>query len=106
MEKNEFIERINNEYESFKRDLLNKTKEEIFDSSYEIEFKTNMREYLLNEDNETSDDIIKNLFEIDGSILDALFDIYLHCDTYYTFNDIGEEVIDYYEENFEDVEID
>lgn len=85
MKRNELIKRINEEYEIFKSDILNKSKEEIFERSDEINFKKNMREYLLNEDNELTDNTIENLSEINSAILDELYEVYLNTDTYYTF---------------------
>lgn len=106
MKRNELIKRINEEYEIFKSDILNKSKEEIFERSDEINFKKNMREYLLNEDNELTDNTIENLSEINSAILDELYEVYLNTDTYYTFDDLCEEIIGYYEEDYDDAEID
>lgn len=106
MERKELIKRINEEYEIFKSDILNKSKEEIFERSDEINFKKNMREYLLNEDNELTDNTIENLSEINSAILDELYEVYLNTDTYYTFDDLCEEIIGYYEEDYDDAEID
>lgn len=104
MKRNELIKRINEEYEIFKSDILNKSKEEIFERSDEINFKKNMREYLLNEDNELTDNTIENLSEINGAILDELYEVYLNTDTYYTFDDLCEEIIGYYEEDYDESE--
>lgn len=106
MERNKLIERINEEYEIFESDILNKSNEEIFERSDEINFKKNVREYLLNEDNELSEETIQNLSEIDGAILDELYEVYLNTDTYYTFDDLCEEILGYYEEEYDDEEID
>lgn len=106
MERKELIKRINEEYEIFKSDILNKSKEEIFERSDEINFKKNMREYLLNEDNELTDNTIENLSEINSAILDELYEVYLNTDTYYTFDDLCEEITGYYEEDYDDAEID
>lgn len=104
MKRNELIKRINEEYEIFKSDILNKSKEEIFERSDEINFKKNMREYLLNEDNELTDNTIENLSEINGAILDELYEVYLNTDTYYTFDDLCEEITGYYEEDYDESE--
>lgn len=106
MERKELIKRINEEYEIFKSDILNKSQEEIFERSDEINFKKNMREYLLNEDNELTDNTIENLSEINSAILDELYEVYLNTDTYYTFDDLCEEITGYYEEDYDDAEID
>lgn len=104
MERKELIKRINEEYEIFKSDILNKSKEEIFERSDEINFKKNMREYLLNEDNELTDNTIENLSEINSAILDELYEVYLNTDTYYTFDDLCEEITGYYEEDYDESE--
>lgn len=104
MKRNELIKRINEEYEIFKSDILNKSKEEIFERSDEINFKKNMREYLLNEDNELTDNTIENLSEINSAILDELYEVYLNTDTYYTFDDLCEEITGYYEEDYDESE--
>lgn len=104
MERKELIKRINEEYEIFKSDILNKSKEEIFERSDEINFKKNMREYLFNEDNELTDNTIENLSEINSAILDELYEVYLNTDTYYTFDDLCEEITGYYEEDYDESE--
>lgn len=104
MERKELIKRINEEYEIFKSDILNKSQEEIFERSDEINFKKNMREYLLNEDNELTDNTIENLSEINSAILDELYEVYLNTDTYYTFDDLCEEITGYYEEDYDESE--
>lgn len=106
MERNELKQKINEEYEEFKSHILNLTKEEIFERNYEIDFKTNMKEYLLNDDNEISDTVLENLSLIDGSILDELYGVYVESDTYYTFDDICEEILGYFEDSYDDAEID
>lgn len=92
MDRKQLIEKINIEYDEFKANTLNLTKEEIFNRSAEIDFKTNLKEYLTNDDNEISDTVLENLSLIDGSILDELYGVYVESDTYYTFDDICEEL--------------
>lgn len=100
MNRNEFNERIQNEFEKFRITTLNLTNEEIFEKSFEINFKTEMTEYLQNDDkvdNLTS----ANLELIEGSILDELFEIYLSNDTDYTDEDLFEKIIEIYFNSFE-----
>ena len=52
MERNELKQKINEEYEVFKNYILEQPKEEIFNRSAEIDFKTNIKEYLTNDDTE------------------------------------------------------
>lgn len=47
------VERIEKEYEEFKKDLLNKPKEEIYNSFDKISFYENIYEFLLNSEEET-----------------------------------------------------
>lgn len=106
MDRKQLIEKINIEYDEFKANTLNLTKEEIFERSYEIDFKTNLKEYLTNDDNEISDTVLENLSLIDGSILDELYGVYVESDTYYTFDDICEEILGYFEDSYDNAEID
>lgn len=106
MDRKQLIEKINIEYDEFKANTLNLAKEEIFERSYEIDFKTNLKEYLTNDDTEISDTVLENLSLIDGSILDELYGVYIESDTYYTFDDICEEILGYFEDSYDDAEID
>lgn len=106
MDRKQLIEKINIEYDEFKANTLNLTKEEIFERSYEIDFKTNLKEYLTNDDTEISDTVLENLSLIDGSILDELYGVYVESDTYYTFDDICEEILGYFEDSYDNAEID
>lgn len=102
MERQTLNERIQKDYEDFKKSTLELTKEEIFEAGFEIDFKTYFTEYLQNDANELSDKVINNLLAIDGSILDELFILYLDNDTYYTYDDMCEEIISFYEYDDED----
>ena len=106
MERKELIQKINEEYEVFRKYILDLSKEEIFDRSVEIDFKNNIKEFLTNEDNEISDTALKNLSLIDGSILDELYGVYIESDTYYTYDDICEEILGYFEDSYDNAEID
>ena len=104
MERKELIQKINEEYEVFRKFILDLPKEEIFDRSVEIDFKNNVKEFLTNEDNEISDTALKNLSLIDGSILDELYSVYIESDTYYTYDDICEEIIELFDIDYSDSE--
>ncbi len=106
MDRKQLIEKINIEYDEFKANTLNLTNEEIFNRSAEIDFKTNLKEYLTNDDTEIGDTALENLSLIDGSILDELYGVYIETDTYYTFDDICEEILGYFEDSYDDAEID
>ncbi len=106
MDRKQLIEKINIEYDEFKANTLNLTNEEIFNRSAEIDFKTNIKEYLTNDDTEIGDTALENLSLIDGSILDELYGVYVESDTYYTFDDICEEILGYFEDSYDDAEID
>lgn len=52
---------------------------------------------------------LNNLSTIEGSLLDTLLDIYLNSDTYYAYDDLCEEILDifdseFYEDNVDEVE--
>lgn len=102
MERNELKQKINEEYEVFKNYILEKPKEEIFNRSAEIDFKTNIKEYLTNDDTEIGDTALENLSLIDGSILDELYGVYIESDTYYTYDDICEEIVELFDTDYSD----
>lgn len=102
MERNELKQRINEEYEVFKNYILKQPKKEIFDRSAEIDFKTNIKEYLTNDDTEIGDTALENLSLIDGSILDELYGVYIESDTYYTYDDICEEIVELFDTDYSD----
>ena len=100
MERNEFNERIQKEYDEFKESTLKLAPEEIFEKAFEIDFKTYFTSYLQLEESDISDETIENLNSIEGSILDALFEIYLNNDTYYTYGDMCEEILEVFDSEF------
>lgn len=102
MERKELIQKINEEYEVFRKYILDLSKEEIFDRSVEIDFKNNVKEFLTNEDNEIGDTVLENLSLIDGSILDELYSVYIESDTYYTYDDICEEIVELFDTDYSD----
>lgn len=102
MERNELKQKINEEYEVFKNYILEQPKEEIFNRSAEIDFKTNIKEYLTNDDTEIGDTALENLSLIDGSILDELYSVYIESDTYYTYDDICEEIVELFDTDYSD----
>lgn len=102
MERNELKQKINEEYEVFKNYILEQPKEEIFNRSAEIDFKTNIKEYLTNDDTEIGDTTLENLSLIDGSILDELYGVYIESDTYYTYDDICEEIVELFDTDYSD----
>ena len=102
MERKELIQKINEEYEVFKNYILEQPKEEIFNRSAEIDFKTNIKEYLTNDDTEIGDTALENLSLVDGSILDELYGVYIESDTYYTYDDICEEIVELFDTDYSD----
>ena len=100
MERKELIQKINEEYEVFRKYILDLSKEEIFNRSVEIDFKNNVKEFLTNEDNEIGDTVLENLSLIDGSILDELYSVYIESDTYYTYDDICEEIVELFDTDY------
>lgn len=102
MERNELKQKINEEYEVFKNYILEQPKEEIFNRSAEIDFKTNIKEYLTNDDTEIGETALENLSLVDGSILDELYGVYIESDTYYTYDDICEEIVELFDTVYSD----
>ena len=102
MERKELIQKINEEYEVFKNYILEQPKEEIFNRSAEIDFKTNIKEYLTNDDTEIGETALENLSLVDGSILDELYGVYIESDTYYTYDDICEEIVELFDTDYSD----
>lgn len=102
MERNELKQKINEEYEVFKNYILEQPKEKIFNRSAEIDFKTNIKEYLTNDDTEIGETALENLSLIDGSILDELYGVYIESDTYYTYDDICEEIVELFDTDYSD----
>lgn len=105
MERKEFNERIQKDFEQFKASILELPNEKIFEKGFEIDFKSNMTEYLQN-DELVENEFCESLSKIDGSVLDVLFNIYLNNDTYYTYEDLCEEIVEIYDsENSSDNEL-
>lgn len=102
MERNELKQKINEEYEVFKNYILEQPKEEIFNRSAEIDFKTNIKEYLTNDDTEIGETALENLSLLDGSILDELYGVYIESDTYYTYDDMCEEIVELFDTDYSD----
>ena len=102
MERKELIQKINEEYEVFKNYILEQPKEEIFNRSAEIDFKTNIKEYLTNDDTEIGETALENLSLVDGSILDELYGVYIESDTYYTYDDVCEEIVELFDTDYSD----
>ena len=100
MERNELKQKINEE--AFKNYILEQPKEEIFNRSAEIDFKTNIKEYLTNDDTEIGETALENLSLVDGSILDELYGVYIESDTYYTYDDICEEIVELFDTDYSD----
>ncbi len=100
MERNELNKRIQQEFNEFKATTLQFTKEEIFDKGFEIDLKTYLTNYLTSDETPLRQTTINNLATVEGSILDALLEIYLNSDTYYTYEDLSEEILDIFDSEF------
>ncbi len=102
MERNEFNEKIQKELEDFKTQTLELSKEEILEKAFEIDFKIYLANYLQTED-VVEDETIENLSNIEGSVLDELYDLYLNTDGSYTYDEMCEELLEEFNgEYFED----
>ena len=92
-----FNERVQEEFAQFRNQTLKLSKEEIFEKGFEIDFKTYITQYLTNEET-ASDKTCEMLNNSQVAILDVLFDIYLNNNTFYTYQDICEEIIELFED--------
>jgi len=95
MERKEFNNRIQKEFEEFKESTLEQTKEEIFDNSFENSLKTYLTMHLQDE-KITDNEVAEKLSLIEGNILDKLIDCYINNDGELSYFDISEEVISNY----------
>jgi len=95
MERKEFNNRIQKEFEEFKESTLEQTKDEMFDNSFEISLKTYLTMHLQDEEI-TDNEVAEKLSLIDGNILDELIDCYINNDGELSYFDISEEVISNY----------
>jgi len=100
MNRQEFNERIQEDYEQFKASILELPKEAIFNKGFEIGFKSFISDYLQNDEVTVDDKTIENLNKIEGSVIDNLFEIYRSSDTYYTYEDLCKEIIEIFNDNF------
>jgi len=96
MERKEFYERIQKEFEEFKTRMITLSPEELFERGFETDFYTYMTSYLLDSEEYISDETIENLCQIEGSVLDYLYDLYLNNDGTYTYDDLCEDILETY----------
>lgn len=101
MERKNFNERIQKEYEEFKEKTLELSKEELFEKSFEIDFKTYLTNYLQTEEF-VEDEIIKKLLSIEGFIIDELYELYLNTDGLYIYDEMCEELLEEFNDDYFD----
>ena len=108
MERKEFYERIQKDFEEFKARMLKLTPEELFERGFETDFYTYMTSYLLDSEEYISDETIANLSVIEGSVLDYLYDLYLNNDGTYTYDDLCDDILETYNTlvEYEDANLD
>lgn len=99
----EFNERIQQEFEDLRELASHLDGEEVFDMAFEINFKRDMAEYLVDEES-TSNERAEKLNNIDYEILDFAFEIFLNLDINYNIDAIEEFVSEFEEEydNFDE----
>ncbi|MCM1556918.1 MAG: hypothetical protein NC087_05230 [Anaeroplasma bactoclasticum] len=100
MERQELNERIQHDYDEFKESTLQLTKEEIFEKGFEIDLKTFLTSYLTSDETPLKQSTIDHLASVDESILDTLCYIYLNSDTYFTYDDLCEEILEIFDSEF------
>lgn len=101
MERKNFNERIQKEYEEFKEKTLELSKEALFEKSFEIDFKTYLTNYLQTEEF-VEDEIIKKLLSIEGFIIDELYELYLNTDGLYIYDEMCEELLEEFNDDYFD----
>lgn len=101
MERKNFNERIQKEYEEFKEKTLELSKEELFEKSFEIDFKTYLTNYLQTEEF-VEDEIIEKLLSIEGFIIDELYELYLNTDGLYIYDEMCEELLEEFNDDYFD----
>lgn len=108
MERKEFYERIQKEFEEFKTHMITLSPEELFERGFETDFYTYMTSYLLDSEEYISDETIENLSVIEGSVLDYLYDLYLNNDGTYTYDDLCDDILETYNAlvEYEDANLD
>ncbi|MEG1752217.1 MAG: hypothetical protein RR247_04120 [Clostridia bacterium] len=95
MNRTEFNKRIQDNFDEFKTQTLNLTKEEIFENSFEINVKDCLAIYLQDEDT-LEVDAIEKIMKIDGNIINELYDLCLDYEDGSEFFDISEEIVESY----------
>ena len=84
------VERIRNEYIRFKEDILNKLKEEIYNSSHKIRFFENMYYYV--ECNSNNNETIREIKEkIEDLTLEEMYKKYQDMETFLNVEN-GEDI--------------
>jgi hypothetical protein len=84
------VERIRNEYIRFKEDILNKSKEEIYNSSHKIRFFENIYYYV--EYNSDNNETIKEIEEkIENLTLEEMYKKYQDTETFLNVEN-GEDI--------------
>lgn len=84
------VERIRNEYIRFKEDILNKSKEEIYNSSHKIRFFENMYYYV--ECNSDNNETIREIKEkIEDLTLEEMYTKYQDMETFLNVEN-GEDI--------------
>lgn len=99
MERKNFNERIQKEYEEFKEKTLELSKEELFEKSFEIDFKTYLTNYLQTEEL-VEDEVVENLLIIEDSIIDELYELYLITDRLYFYDEVCEELLEEFNDDY------
>ena len=92
MNRQEFNERIQKEFEKFRVSTLNLTQDEIFENSSEIAIKAFLTMHLQDEET-VSDKVAETLNEIEGGVLDILYLNYIENNGDFVFYDLSEDII-------------
>lgn len=90
--KERFYKKLSEEFEKFKKSMLNNTKDDIFENAFEIVVKSYIREYLFENEDFTNEQLEK-LVEIDN-LIEYIFDCYLENGEYLDFDELCAECVE------------
>lgn len=95
----EVIESVNKEYNDFYNEMMQQSKEEIFNNGYKIYVYTALHDYI---EMEIMDEVdYRCLYEERGSLLALLYDEYINNEDFNIENDIDKvEFFDWYNHKF------
>lgn len=103
--KAEVIKSVEQEFNDFKERVMRRSPEEIFNSNYEIGVKTELKEFLINNDDDLEPQFYKALYQEKGRILYSLYDDFRKNDeaSVDSFEDTQDFIKDYCKYHYSDI---